>query len=81
MYPYINQARNRGLVLKLSCSLAPCVDPLPSDAATSCVFFLERAGGLYVIILREEKVQEDQNTMPIGQAKTLDQKGNQPRPY
>jgi hypothetical protein len=37
-------------------------------------FFLERAR-LHVIILREEKVQEDQNTLPLGQAKTLDQKG------
>jgi hypothetical protein len=41
---------------------------------TYIFFFLERAGGLHVIILREEKVQKDQNTLPIGQAKTLDQK-------
>jgi hypothetical protein len=34
-------------------------------------FFLERAGGLHVIILREEKVQEDQSTMPVGQTEHL----------
>jgi hypothetical protein len=35
------------------------------------VFFLERAGGLHVIILRKEKVQEDQSTMPVGQTEHL----------
>jgi hypothetical protein len=37
----------------------------------SSLFFLERAGGLHVIILREEKVQEDQSTMPVGQTEHL----------
>jgi hypothetical protein len=43
-------------------------------------FFLDRAGELHVIILREEKrSKEDQSPMPRGQANQLDQIGTQPR--